>query len=25
MRVRGPLQPRLVVPVARVQCGGYAP
>ena len=25
MRVRGPLQPRLVVPVASVQCGDYAP
>src|SRR5262249_23290160 len=25
MRVRGPLQPRLMVPVARVPCGGYAP
>jgi hypothetical protein len=25
MRVRGPLQPRLVVPVARVPCGGCAP
>jgi len=25
MRVRGPLQPRLMVPVARVPCGGDAP